>query len=141
MLYAASNGIERVHFHNGRGFAYSVVQPSILNGSGLDDGLSHPDRPHIAPLWNSFLIVGEAIGTSGNSYVAELGTNSSALAAYGIYEDNYLRRIVLVNSQVYLATTQGGRQGLNVSLSGWTAGQYATVKRFTAPYTNSTSGL
>lgn len=141
MLYAASSGIERVHFHQGRGFAYSAVQPSILNGSGLDDGLSHPDRPHIAPLWNALLVVAEAIGTSGNSYVAELGTDSTSLAAYGIYEDYSLRRIVLINSQVYLNSTQGGRPGLNVTLSGWSSSQYATVKRFETPYTNSTSGL
>lgn len=141
MLYAASIGISRVHFHNGRGFAYSVLQPSTLAGTGVDDGLNRQSRPHIAPLFNSFLIVAEAIGTAGNSYVAELGTSSGSLSTYGVYENGALKRVVIVNSQVYLPTTQGGRPGVNVSLEGWSNSQYATVKRFETPYTNSTSGL
>jgi hypothetical protein len=141
MLYSASIGISRVHFHNGRGFPYSVVQPSVLAGSGVDDGLNHQDRPHIGPLFNSFLIVAEAIGTTGNSYVAELGTSSGSVSAYGIYEKGLLKRVVLLNAAVYVPGTAGGRSGEKVTLSGWASNQYATVKRFEAPYTNSTSGL
>lgn len=142
MLRGASIGIDRMHFHNGRGFRYNVIQPTTLNNTSplLDDGLPTSNRPHIMPLYHAFLIVNEAIGTNGNSYVAELGTSTNQLATYGVYENNNLVRLILINTQVYTEGTSGGRAGLNVTLAGYKSGQYATIKRFHTPYTNSTSG-
>ena len=141
MLYGASLGISRFHFHEGVGYAYNAIAPVALAQYNISDGLGMDDRPHIAPLFYGFLFVTEVIGTSGNSYVVELPTVSDNLISYGIYENGQIQRMVLINNQIYTNTTQGGRPGLEVSIQNWKSGQTATVKRLYTPFTNSMHGL
>lgn len=97
LLLGASSGVERLHFHHGIGFRYNTIQPVSSSDGGLN--ITHP---HILPSYYAFLIVNESIGTSGNSYVAEISTTTGNLTAYGVWEDAQLARLVVLNSQVYL---------------------------------------
>lgn len=134
MLLAASHGVERCHFHHGVGFQYNTFQP-IFNSS---DG-SGVDRPHILPLYNAFLLVNEAIGTTGDSWVAEIGTQSNNFSAYGIYENKQLTRMVITNHQVY--SGEGERPTWSVKLAGWQDGWSASVKTLIGPKTDTLTGV
>ncbi|GMK56154.1 hypothetical protein CspeluHIS016_0212100 [Cutaneotrichosporon spelunceum] len=139
MLHGATMGIARQHFHNGRGFKYNVLQPIALDGTGVDDGVGRGDRPHVMPLYYAILIVNEAVGMTGNSYVAEIPTFTNSLSAYAIWENGKLVRAVVVNTDVYTADSPA-RSGIKLALSnlGTTS---VTVKRFHTPYTNATNGF
>ncbi|KAH8897342.1 hypothetical protein GQ53DRAFT_778460 [Thozetella sp. PMI_491] len=134
LLLGASNGIERLHFHHGVGFRYNTIQPTDES----DDGLNIT-RPHILPSYHAFLIVNEAIGKSGDSYIAELPTSNLTLTAYGVWEKKQLRRIVILNTQVYLGS--GVKPSIQVNLAGPGATTPATVKKLLSNATTSYTGL
>lgn len=133
MLLAASKGCERVHFHHGRGFRYNAIQ-----ATDESEDSTNITRPHILPSYHSFLIVNEAIGKTGDSWIAEIGTRNSSLTAFGVYENKELKRMIVTNAQVY--SGQGQRQSFNIKLDGWTEGKTATLKRLqttqTVSFTN-----
>lgn len=144
MLQAATLGVSRVHFHNGLGYRYNIFQPA----PNLQDGLNIT-RPHILPLYHAFLIVNEAIGNCTQptnsdddrkcaaGYVAELGTLDGTLAAYGIWEEERLVRMVLIHSGLY----QDGQRGrLDVKLESLGASR-VKVKRLKTPKTEAYNGL
>ncbi|KAF4781110.1 hypothetical protein HER10_EVM0007419 [Colletotrichum scovillei] len=134
LLLGASFGIQRLHFHHGVGFRYNLIQPT----SDSDDGLNIT-RPHILPSYHAFLIVNEAIGKSGESYVAEIPTSNVTLTAYGIWEQERLARIVVLNTQVHL----GGQEkpSINVNLKGIGPGRSITVKMLHSEKTTANTGL
>ncbi|KAH9215802.1 hypothetical protein DL95DRAFT_499780 [Leptodontidium sp. 2 PMI_412] len=134
LLLAASIGIERVHFHHGLGFRYNTLQPV----SGSDDGLNITN-PHILPSYHALLIVNEAIGTSNRAEIAEIATTNLTLTAYGIWEDGRLKRMVVLNSAVYLGN--GVKSSLRVSLRGWDERRPATIKRLDSNMTTSFTGV
>ncbi|BEI92784.1 uncharacterized protein CcaverHIS019_0504120 [Cutaneotrichosporon cavernicola] len=133
MLQLASLGIKRMHFHNGRGFMYNVLQPIGLAGTGVDDGTGL-EGPHVSALYHSFLVVAEATG-KGQSKVVEIPTSIDTLAAYGLYQGGSLARLVLINSAVFF---EGGeRSTISVKLDGLRG----KARRFHSPYTNATKGF
>lgn len=134
MLLAASSGISRIHFHHGVGYAYNTIQPTHESEDGLN--ISHP---HILPSYHALLIVNEAIGTSGSAYVAEIATTNITLTAYGIWEDEQLARVVILNTQVYLGESE--KPSINVELKGLLANQSATAKFLVSEKTTSLTGL
>jgi hypothetical protein len=134
MLLSASAGIERVHFHHGIGFRYNAIQPV----SDADDGLDIP-RPHILPSYYAYLIVNEAIGKSGNAYVAELPTINANLTAFGIWEKKQLARIVVMNTQVYLG--EGEKPSINVRFDNLPKNDSAKVKFLLSGKTTDHTGL
>lgn len=138
LLQLASLGVRRMHFHNGRGFKYNVLQPIGLEGTGVDDetGLN---GPHVMALYHALLIVAEAAGTAGAHAVkvVEIPTTTDFLAAYGIYEGGRLARLVLINSQVHTADNGDARAGLRVHLDG----VRGTARRFHTPHTDATRGF
>lgn len=134
MLLAASYGIERVHLHQGVGFRYNAIQPI----DNADDGLNIT-RPHILPSYYALLVVDEAIGASGNAFIAEIPTTNLTLTAYGIWEKQRLARLVVLNTQVYLGT--GNKPSINVTLSGLHAKGAATIKRLQSEKTTTYKGL
>lgn len=84
-------------------------------------------------------MVNEAIGTGKDTRIAELPTNTSNYAAYGIWEGERLARVAVINNQLYLP-------GLNrtvetVNIQGYAGGKKASIKRFTPPAANATEGL
>ena len=134
MLLGASNGVERVHFHHGVGFRYNAIQPT----SQSDDGLNIT-RPHVLPLYYAMLIVNEAVGSSGEPYIAEIPTTNITLTAYGIWEQKQLRRVVVTNNQIFNGT--GGKPSININLTGPLAGKPAKVKRLLSDKTSASTGL
>ncbi|KIR40778.1 hypothetical protein I307_02213 [Cryptococcus deuterogattii 99/473] len=142
MLQLASLGVERMHFHHGVGFRYNFFQP-VATDAEFNDGLNLTDRAHILPAYHAALIVNEAIGTNGNSYVAEISTANDNVVAYGIWENEDLVRMVVTNTEVYTTddeTAQQGRNKFEINLVG-AEGRNATVKRLFAPQTTAMRGL
>ncbi|PVH69161.1 glycoside hydrolase family 79 protein [Cadophora sp. DSE1049] len=134
LLLAASLGIERVHFHHGLGFRYNTLQPT----SESDDGLNIT-RPHILPSYHALLIVNEAIGKSGRAEIAEIATTNLTLTSYGIWEDGRLKRMVVMNTAVYLGV--GMKSTMKVSLKGLEQGRLATIKLLESNMTTSVTGV
>ncbi|AFR97105.1 hypothetical protein C343_05260 [Cryptococcus neoformans C23] len=142
MLQLASMGIERMHFHHGVGFRYNFFQP-VATDAEHDDGLNMTQRAHILPVYHAALIVNEAIGTNGNSYVAEINTANDNVVAYGIWEDGDLVRMVVTSTEVYTTDDEEAQEGRNkfeVNLVG-VEGRNATVKRLFVPQTTAMHGL
>ncbi|KAL8283989.1 hypothetical protein RQP46_005102 [Phenoliferia psychrophenolica] len=135
LLQSASLGVERLHFHHGVGYRYNLFQPV----ADADDGLNI-SRPHILPAYHAFIIANEAIGTSGNSFVAELGTSNNSVAAYGIWEGSKLARVVLINSLIFLPDT-GARDSITLPLVNLPQGSKVYAKRLFTPFTTSMTGL
>ena len=121
LLLGASSGVDRIHFHHGVGFRYNAIQPTDKSDDGLN--ISHP---HILPSYHAFLIVNEAIGKSGDSYIAEIPTPNQNLTAYGVWEGEELARLVVLNTNVHLGG--GEKPSINVRLAGVGADSPATVK-------------
>lgn len=134
LLLAASRGIERVHFHHGLGFRYNTFQPTDES----DDGLNIT-RPHILPSYHALLIVNEAIGKSNRAEIAEIATTNLALTAYGIWEAGQLKRMVVMNSAVYLG--QGQKPSLQITLNGLDKKRLATIRRLDSNMTTSFTGV
>jgi hypothetical protein len=131
MLQGASLGIRRMNFHHGVGYRYNLFQPV----AGVDDdGMDLQDRPHILPSYHSFLLVNEAIGDKGTSMIAELGTNSKTLAAYGIWEGGKLVRAVLIDSEYYMPD-MGDRPRREVDIKGF--GGVIMAKRLVGAHSQS----
>ncbi|EAL19043.1 hypothetical protein CNBH1450 [Cryptococcus deneoformans B-3501A] len=142
MLHLASMGVERMHFHHGVGFRYNFFQP-VATDADHDDGTNMTSRAHILPAYHAALIVNEAIGTNGNSYVAEISTPNDNVVAYGIWEDGDLVRMVVTSTEVYTTDDEDAQEGRNkfeLNLVG-VEGRNATVKRLFVPQTTAMHGL
>ncbi|KAJ9093860.1 hypothetical protein QFC21_006233 [Naganishia friedmannii] len=136
-LQLASVGVNRIYFHEGVGFAYNLIQPVPIPGNGT----TATSVPRVQAAYYGALMVAEAIGTGANTKVAELPSNSTSIAAYGIWENERLARAVIINSDVYFAgATNGTRSSKTVSLGGYSNGK-TSIKRLTAPGANSTEVL
>lgn len=135
MLKAAAMGIKRVYLHSTPNRLFAVFQPGwgFTNGTGIE-------RPHIMPMYNGLLVVNEMIGSSGRSKIAEIENGNAGLSTYGVWEQNKLKKLVLINSNVFTEAS-AARSAFNVTLGGRNVGRQATVKRLSIPYTNSTSGM
>ena len=130
--------MDRLHLHNGYGYAYDVYQP----GANVTDGLNYT-RQHIGPSYYANLIVAEAIGSAGSSYVAELASTNNSISAYGIWENKRLARIVLSNHDTFNengTNTTVERTSFLVDLKSFNLTELnvgtATIKSLKIPYTN-----
>ncbi|KAI5118995.1 hypothetical protein M0805_004405 [Coniferiporia weirii] len=143
-LFASQIGIKRVHFHEGVGYKYNLIQPATLNRS-ISDGsaLPEPLQPHIQPQYYAALVAGEAIGLSGVAKAIELDINDTDLAGYAFFEGNILRRAVIINSKAFLSTDTTPRTSKNVTLSfsGGLPPVAMTIKRLAIGHADDESGL
>ncbi len=120
--------------------SYNFIQPV----SGVSaDGLNISSRPHILAGYHAALVANEAVGSSGQSCVSEIGTNNSFVNGYAIWEDSTLARVVLINSEVYLQGAATPRPQTIVSLRGhgFDTSQRITAKRLYVPATNALTGM
>jgi len=144
-LFASQLGISRVHFHEGVGYKYNLIQPATLTRSILDGSpLSQPLAPHVQPQYYAAIIAGEAIGTTGSSTVTELDINNTFVSGYAFFEGGKLKRAVLINSQAFLSTSTGARTSVNVALSfagSGSAPKTVQVKRLKINHADDASGL
>jgi hypothetical protein len=84
----------------------------------------------------------EFIGYGNNVHVAEIPTFNTRIAAYGAWESDHLRRILVLNSNAYNVTRNATRTYETINLQGLTSRRdQLSLKRFYAPQTNSTEGL
>lgn len=114
-------------------YRYNLIQPVPIPGNGT----TATNVPRVQAAYYGALMVAEAIGTGPNTKVAELSSNSTSIAAYGIWENERLTRAVIINSDVYFAGTSGKRSSQTVELGGYTNGK-TSIRRLTAPGANST---
>jgi len=148
VLYAPTLGIERVHFHEGVGYKYNLIQPVALNRSTLDGTpLSQPVAPHIQPAYYSAIITAEVIGNSGQTRSIELDIANQYLAGYAFYEGEVLKSALFINSQAWLSTSTGIRSNTTLTLdftSDWnsvSAPRSMTIKRLEINHADDASGL
>ncbi|EJT96649.1 hypothetical protein DACRYDRAFT_60186 [Dacryopinax primogenitus] len=146
IFQAAARGIERLYFHNGIGYKYDFFDP--YNGKTYPYTLT----PHILPLYHSLLIQSELTSYTGPIYIAELTTDSTFVASYGIYaaDTSALLRVVIINSAPYYTYyTPGSRAEFAYTLSGLTTANVAGnggngsyfLRRLYVPGADATSGL
>ncbi|KAK0452043.1 glycoside hydrolase family 79 protein [Desarmillaria tabescens] len=144
-LFAQQLGISRVFFHEGIGYKYNFIQPVELTRSILDGSeLPEPVAPHVQPLYYAAIIIGEAIGNSGHTQVAELSIDNSRISGYTFYEDGVLARAVLINSQAYMKEQSTSRSSIHLDLDFSGGGQVPTsvrVKRLAIDHADDDSGL
>ena len=86
-------------------------------------------------------MVNEAIGTHDRTKIVELATNSSMIGSYGIYEDERLARVIAINYDKFYPDQNSTRLAQTVVFPDSWKGRTVSVKRFTTPATNATSGL
>jgi hypothetical protein len=89
------------------------------------------------------LIVAEAIGSSGNTYIAEIASTNNSISAYGIWENKRLARLVLTNHDTFNingtnSTAERSSQLVNLKNFGLADVNVgvATIKSLKIPYTN-----
>ncbi|OBT44545.1 hypothetical protein VE00_04882 [Pseudogymnoascus sp. WSF 3629] len=132
-FYMATIGLDRIFFHNGRGdYFYSFWEP--IGGSTSNS------QPHINPQYYSLLFHASAISGLNSPRihrVAHLDTHD--LAHYAIYSGDQLKKMVILNTQLYNSTTDT-RPAKHVDLSS-IFGNKLTVKRLTAPNTIAKTGV
>jgi len=143
-LYASQIGISRVHFHEGIGYKYNLIQPLTLNRSILDGSpLDSPLLPHVQPAYYAAIIAAEAIGSSGSTGAIELLINNSRIAGYAFYEDDVLVRAVFINSQAFLASDTD-RGCVHIDLNFYGSGfvpRTMSIKRLSIGHADDVSGL
>ncbi|KFY31530.1 hypothetical protein V493_01024 [Pseudogymnoascus sp. VKM F-4281 (FW-2241)] len=131
-FYMATLGLDRIFFHNGRDYFYSFWKPMGGSNSSIE--------PHINPQYYSLLFHASAISglNSPRIYrVAHLDTNS--LAHYAVYSGNQLKKMVILNTQLYNSTADE-RPAKHVDISP-IFGNKLTSKRLTAPTTIAKTGV
>lgn len=138
LLEGAALGVDRLYFHNGYGYVYNALSP----GTNVSDGLNY-NRQHIGPLYYATLVAAEAIGSSGNTYVAELTSTNNTISGYGIWENKRLARLVLTNHDTYnvngtVVNATRSSQLVNLKSFGLVDVNIgtATIKSLYIPYTN-----
>jgi hypothetical protein len=92
------------------------------------------------PLYHALLVVGEAIGNSGQSTIQEISIADTKVSGYAIYEKNKLVRVVLINGNLYLSSDSQPRSQATVSLQGLPANARIQAKRLTIPSADATTG-
>ncbi|KAH7928288.1 glycoside hydrolase family 79 protein [Leucogyrophana mollusca] len=141
-LFASQVGISRLHFHEGVGYKYNLIQPVTLNYSILDGSPIAPLAPHVQPPYYGAIIAAEAIGATGTAQAIELAINETDVSGYALFEYGNLARAVFINTVAYLpgdATRTSTH--IDLSFTGYGASTQMTIKRLNIGYANDTSGL
>ncbi|KAG1882087.1 glycoside hydrolase family 79 protein [Suillus subluteus] len=102
-LYATQVGISRLHFHNGVGYKYNLIQPTTLNNSILDGSPITPLAPHVQPAYYAAIIAAEAIGSSETTQAVEIPIDEDNVSGYAFYEHGILSKAVFINLDAYLS--------------------------------------
>lgn len=132
MLYLAGLNVQRLHFHSGSVYRYTPWQPVTINGTA----------PYAKPLYYGNLFAAAALSGGGKQVVSL--ANETTFVAYGVYEEEGLRSVAVLNLEMW-NSTQGGeeeRPGVVVRLpedvEGWGG---AVVRRLTAAGVEVKSGV
>jgi hypothetical protein len=104
-LWCASQGIRRVHMHQGTNYRYASWQPIQTNITSI--GTKAPYYGNIAVA--SFSENLEAANIS----IANIPLNNSYEAAYAAYDNSKLARVAIINMREYNYTVNGTSSVLN----------------------------
>lgn len=144
-LQAATLNISRTYYHNNIAQGYQAYYPAVYNiyepVGNVVIGVNVTTRPQIQPQYHAFLVVAEAIGSSGKSRVAEISVAADHISSYGIWENGKLARIVVINLQPWTYGSTGTRPVTTVQLQGLKPHAVATYKTLYVPYADIAQGL
>ncbi|KAK3077111.1 hypothetical protein LTS18_011190, partial [Coniosporium uncinatum] len=133
-LWCASQGIKRVHMHQGTNYRYASWQP-------IDTNLATKGTK--APYYGQ-IAVASMLGnlTAGDVQVANIAIKNDTGAVYAAYVDGKLARIMAINMVEYNSSSTVDRPLQTYSFSGPTscAGS-ATVQRLIAEGADAISGI
>ncbi|KAG0708092.1 glycoside hydrolase family 79 protein [Suillus ampliporus] len=142
-LYATQVGISRIHFHEGIGYKYNLIQPATLNYSILDGSPIAPLAPHVQAPYYAAIIAAEAIGSSGTTQAVEIAIDENDVSGYAFYENGSLSKAVFINTIAYFAGA-GARNSTHIDFSftgsGYTA-EEMKVKTLNIGYASDTTNL
>ncbi|KAG2090896.1 glycoside hydrolase family 79 protein [Suillus discolor] len=142
-LYATQVGISRLHFHEGIGYKYNLIQPVTLNYSILDGSPIAPLAPHVQPAYYAAIIVAEAIGSSGTTQAVEISIDENNVSGYAFFEHGSLSRAVFINTVAYFSGA-GARNSTHIDFSFTGLGyppNNTSVKTLKIGYASDTSNL
>ncbi|KAG2145236.1 glycoside hydrolase family 79 protein [Suillus clintonianus] len=142
-LYATQVGISRIHFHEGIGYKYNLIQPVTLNYSILDGSPITPQAPHIQPAYYAAIIAAEAIGSSGTAQAVEITIDENDVSGYAIFEHGTLSKAVFINTIAYFAGA-GARNSTHIDLCFTGSGHAAkkmSVKTLKIGYATDTNNV
>ncbi|KAF5364760.1 hypothetical protein D9758_009299 [Tetrapyrgos nigripes] len=142
-LFARKIGVTRVHFHEGIGYKYNLIQPIALTRSPLDGStLPDPLPPHVQPPYYAAVIAAEAAGNGGNTQLVELTIKNSRISGYGFFEGGSIARAVFINSEAFLIDLTAERTSVHVDLDfDDDAPSTMKVKRLVIGHADDASGL
>ncbi|KAI5847401.1 hypothetical protein DFP73DRAFT_475540 [Morchella snyderi] len=109
-LWAAYRGAKRMYLHNGATLVLqSAVQANTPGYSKYNLIMPH-DSPQtgparLSPSYVGYLMIGEAVGASGESRLAPIETGVESLGVYGVWEQGTLQRIVALNMDPWNGTS------------------------------------
>ncbi|KAG1882085.1 glycoside hydrolase family 79 protein [Suillus subluteus] len=142
-LYATQVGVSRLHFHDGIGYKYNLIQPTTLNYSILDGSPIAPLAPHVQPAYYAAIIAAEAIGSSGTTQAVEISIDEDNVSGYAFYENGSLSKAVFINLIAYFSGA-GARNSTHIDFSfsgsGYTANNMS-VKTLNIGYASDTTNL
>ncbi|KAL7267259.1 hypothetical protein RUND412_010163 [Rhizina undulata] len=111
-LWSAYRGVRRMYLHNG---ATLILQSSDqANTAGYSkynlifpQSTSETGPARLSPSYVSYLLLGEAVGPSGESRMSPIASENDDIAIYGIWEDDGKEpeRIVVLNMTPYNGTS------------------------------------
>lgn len=142
-LYATQVGISRLHFHEGIGYKYNLIQPTTLNYSILDGSPIAPLAPHVQPAYYAAIIAAEAIGSSGTTQAAEISIDENNVSGYAFYEYGSLSKAVFINTIAYFSGA-GVRNSTHIDFSFTGTGHASnmmSVKTLKIGYASDTANL
>lgn len=125
LLYGTTIGIRRMNIQQSTGFSYASWRGVDYNGLPAA----------VLPPYYAHPFVADVLGKTGSTRVANINTGRDTFSAYGIYDGNTLKRIVLMNLREYNSASGGSRPSTTVSLNTGSSsyGGRVTIERLTAP--------
>ncbi|OHE90628.1 beta-glucuronidase [Colletotrichum orchidophilum] len=150
-LYAASQGIKRVHMHMGTDYRYQSWQPIHTDKTAL--GTKAPYYGNVAIA--AFLAPSKAYPSSAVSvaHIPLPDNNDGQASAYAAYHGDTLARILVINLRAHNSTVNGtgttpdpvrprprGAKTYSFDVSSWPAG-LADVRRLAANGSDAISGI
>ncbi|TFK50028.1 hypothetical protein OE88DRAFT_1632314 [Heliocybe sulcata] len=142
VLYGASLNISRMYLHQGATLVLQSNQQANSPGFSWYD-LWYPvetDRygaPRASPSFVAYLLITEAVGSSGESQISLIPAPSPQLAVYAIWDQSVLSRIAVLNLGIRNVTASDEEKEattVSLDLSEYVReGSNVTVKRMTAP--------
>lgn len=126
LMYGMVLNIGRVNVQQSTGFSYSSWRAVEYNGL----------TPAVLPPYYAHPFMADVIGNGGEEVrVTDLRLSQDKFAGYGVYEGTpgSLRKIVLINLELYNSTSGGARPSSTINLSTSSLYGNAKIEKLTAP--------